>query len=196
MTKEPVAFLDAEDNSWALQVHVSNIKRARDTLGYMLTDLVQPDSDLFKEIATKGNPIPLVDILWLLCEEQAKRRDISEDQFAQLLGDGTLERAMPALLEAIVNFSRPSGSKTIMDLYRKTDEINTKNADLLQQAIDLGVIEKQYYANNPELLELARLVEEAKNGSPSTSGKKSSDSAESLESTPANATSPLKISSG
>jgi len=49
----------------------------------------------------------LVAVLWMLCQSQARDRDIDEEAFARLLNGDVLAAALTAIEEAVLGFTRP-----------------------------------------------------------------------------------------
>ena len=69
-------FTDTKGRSWEIELNVRQMKRVRDVLGIDLVNVIQTNKD--GSVATDtldrvaNDPILLVDILWVLCEVQAK----------------------------------------------------------------------------------------------------------------------------
>jgi len=116
------SFKDTNGTEWAVAVNVATVKRVRQAIKI---DLLDP-----KISATlAGDPIALVDTLFVLCEDQAKERGVSDEQFGAAMAGDTIAHAVDALLEEIVDFSRPRerarGKKALKKMREWNDRVQT-----------------------------------------------------------------------
>ncbi len=87
-------FSDKRKRDWTINVNAANIRNVREALG---VDLGERAS--FKRLAR--DPSLLCNVLYVLCEDQAKGRGISEVDFGRLLAvSNVIDRATKALLKA------------------------------------------------------------------------------------------------
>jgi len=132
-------FSDNAGRTWELVVDPFDVKRIEARLKYNLLDVRLQDEQL---AAWLQNPVRIVDTLWLLCEEQAREREVSEENFGRALR-GQLFDASRALLEELTDFfplqsqreeltARLALQLTGMELERKTQ---TWVAEKLREAI-------------------------------------------------------------
>lgn len=98
-------FRDNEGRQWAIKINVATIKRVRDKLKINLLELMLPNNTLEVRLA---DPCLLVDILYLLCKEQAEAIGISDTDFGIAQTMDGIEQAWIGVLEGLVLFS-PSG---------------------------------------------------------------------------------------
>ena len=102
------AFTDAKGRSWEIELNIRQMKRVRDILGVDLVNVIQTRSD--GSIATDtidrvaNDPILLCDILWVLCEQQAKLAGVTDDDFGSSLAGDSIETATRAFLDELVDF--------------------------------------------------------------------------------------------
>ena len=90
-----VKFTDKRKRDWIINVDAANIQNVREALG---VDLGNRNS--FKRLAR--DPSLLCNVLFVLCEEQAKERGVSDVQFGRLLATGNvIAHATKALIEAV-----------------------------------------------------------------------------------------------
>ena len=93
-------FIDKEKDVWVIALDLRTMRRVRDVLD---VDLLKLDQALIEKLT--GDIYTLVDVLWLVCEEQADKRHVDDQKFGELLSDGdVIEAASTALLEGIVDF--------------------------------------------------------------------------------------------
>lgn len=134
-------FKDLEEREWTLNVTVRTLKEVKkrvkdgngkpvdlmDLLFGNLAFTLVSDTALFSEI------------LWVLCENQAKSQGISHDTFDAQLYDETLENAWGALEEALLDFFPPKEKVPFQNILRQVREIQTagweaQNREMATQA--------------------------------------------------------------
>jgi len=121
-------FVDADGRPWSVRETVGAIKDVRDEIDVDLADIRGETLDRIAE-----DPVLLVDVLWLLCQEQAKGKEVSAKQFGESLVGDAIDAAAAALVEAICDFF-PSRRRTLLrKVTEKTAEVREK-ADRLAMA--------------------------------------------------------------
>lgn len=109
-------FTDTKERVWDVELNVRPMRRVRDVLGIDLVNVIQAGkdgavaSDTLDRVANA--PILLVDILWVLCEGQAKAAPLLGLPLAAdslRLGD-TARPIFPRVL-ASCRWSRPVGKR-------------------------------------------------------------------------------------
>lgn len=118
-------FTDNKDREWELLVNVPTIRDVRKTCKVNLGD---PTGRAIDAIAK--DPELLVDVLFVLCESQAKERDVSADDFGRALFGDEIDAATEALIEAHVNFSRGRTRLLLRKTMEKTKEARTLGMDV------------------------------------------------------------------
>lgn len=107
-------FLDAENRSWEPEVNVVTIGRVRSALKINLLELLLPESTLGERLT---DPCLLVDILYLLCRDQAEKMGIDDVAFGRAMTPDGIEDAWSSVLEGVVLFSprglRPAHQKVL-----------------------------------------------------------------------------------
>lgn len=94
------SFDDSDGRSWTLRIDVNTIRRVRDALDVDLPDLA--GGPLLDRVA--GDPVLLVDILYVLCRGQAEERSVEAEAFGAAMVGDAIDRATSALLEALADF--------------------------------------------------------------------------------------------
>ena len=115
-------FFDEENREWKLRLTFKKAKeihercerpdstqRARKTYDFFnITDKEQVEYLSYNDPLTGRFNLEtaerLVNILYVLCEEQCKEREMSAEQFGEMLGDGLFGKAWAAFQEELVNF--------------------------------------------------------------------------------------------
>ena len=118
-------FKDAKGNEWAIKLNGPVIKDIQDTFKFKLTSL---DADPINQLA--NDPVMLVDVLFLLCETQAKERQLDSRAFGEILEPG-LDGPIAALTEALINFF-PSGKRSaIRSALLASQKVQDKAAEIM-----------------------------------------------------------------
>lgn len=101
-------FKDNQGRSWNFALNVWEMKRIRAALGVDLVNAValgkdgNVQADLVDRIA--NDPCLLVDILWVVCEGQAKEDGVTDVDFGSSLAGDAVEEATRAFLDELVDF--------------------------------------------------------------------------------------------
>lgn len=104
-------FKDSTGRDWVLAIDAWTVKQVRIRTGVELGKLL--DDNMRPLVELVSNCERLVDVLWVLCEEQAARVGVNEVQFARGLGGDGLEQAVRAFEEAFALFC-PSRQREIL----------------------------------------------------------------------------------
>lgn len=107
-------FTDAANRSWTPEINVVTIGRVRSELKINLLELLLPENTLAERLT---DPCLLVDILYLLCQEQVEKAELSDSDFGKAMTPDGIEDGWAAVLEGIVLFSprglRPAHQKVL-----------------------------------------------------------------------------------
>ena len=140
-------FTDTKERVWDVELNVRQMKRVRDALGIDLVNVIQAGKD--GAVATDtldsvaNDPILLVDILWVLCETQAKASGVTDDDFGSALAGDSISDATRAFLDELVDFfpgARRLFLRKAVDLARKYE---TENAEILEKALNSPEFEER-----------------------------------------------------
>lgn len=99
-------FTDREGRDWVLRIDVWGIKQVRERTGFDISGLPQRAEAL-------TDPVLFSQVLWILCEDQAKAKGIDEKAFLQGLDGDSLDAADPAFEEAFLDFC-PSRLRSLL----------------------------------------------------------------------------------
>jgi len=155
-------FTDNEGRTWEISINVATIRRLRDALGVDLLKIVEPGNDLLERFST--DPVLLADCIFVLCREQARQRNISDEQFGQALAGDAIDAATSAFLEELVNFFPTSKRLLLTKILEKVRQATEKLTQAVSERIDQINVEKI----------VARSMQEV-SGSSSTSSQVSSE---------------------
>ena len=132
-------FTDNTGRVWEVELNIRQMKRVRDILGIDLVNVISANkdgsvsTDTLERVA--NDPILLVDILWVLCEGQAKAAGVTDDDFGSSLAGDSIADATRAFLDELVDFfpgARRLFLKKAVDLARKYE---TENLEVLEKAL-------------------------------------------------------------
>ena len=159
-------FRDTADREWSVEINVTTLKRVKDLTGVDLTALIRPNDPTFKNMST--DMFQLFDVLIALVKPQFEQRQITADAFGQSLDENSVEAAVNALLEGVIDFfqsdKRAILRRALLKVTTAADRGRRQNLETAAQRV--------------ESTEFDQIVERAMSGTSST------DSPESLESTP------------
>lgn len=127
-------FKDANGKSWQVVIDVSAMKRVRDLTGVNLYSLVDEQAKPLG--ALLGNPVQLVDVLYVLCKEQADAANVSDETFGRSFNGDVLEAATDAFLEELFGFFPKRQRETLAKMKAKASQLAILVNDEQQRSLD------------------------------------------------------------
>jgi len=125
-------FKDNKGREWNVLVGVNELRRVRQLVGVDLMQVVE--GHLAEELAK--DPVRLCDVLYALCQPQADAQHISDVEFGEGLAGDAIERAVSALLDALVDFF-PSRQGSLLRLAReKMQDVTNLALDMAKQNLE------------------------------------------------------------
>lgn len=177
------SFKDKTGRSWTIELDAPLIRRVRELFGLNLVDL---RADPFDRLA--NDPILQVDVLWILCQEEAKSRSMTDEDFGRALGPD-LESSALALQEAVVNFFQPAKRSFIRSLIEEHAKVRDESQEMMLAKIRDPNLQKRVAAKMTEKAEaeIQRMIESLESTDFANSENKSSvtSSTDEMESTQA-----------
>jgi hypothetical protein len=102
-------FKDSAGRYWSVRVDVGAVKRVRATLGVDLMQVAERknaeggrEPGVLERLAS--DPVLLVDVIYVLCRDQAEAHGVSDEEFGAAMAGDALDHAVKAMLGAIVDF--------------------------------------------------------------------------------------------
>jgi len=127
-------FTDGAEKSWDVVINVGQIRKVRDTLSLdiykLIDDRAQPLSDLLSD------PCRLVDVLYVLCREQAEKAGVSDEDFGRSFSGDSLEAAGEAFLAELVDFFPGRPRASLKKLLEKSKALKGLLMDRAEKEID------------------------------------------------------------
>jgi hypothetical protein len=132
------SFTDSKGRSWTIEANVSSLRRVQAATGIDLTRLADPQDGTLSRLT--GDLFALFDCLCALVQPQLTERNVSTEQFGEALDEESAERAVVALLEAVIDFFQ-DGKRTLLKraLHKVTaaaERVRTQSLDQALRAIE------------------------------------------------------------
>jgi hypothetical protein len=132
------SFKDSKGRAWTFSIHVSAVKRVRAVAGVDLYGLVD---DGFKGLAElTADPVRLVDVMWVLCEEEARKLGVSDEDFGAAMAGDALGNAAEAFVAELIDFfpnpRARAGLKQVVEKGRRVQELMADAAEAKLATID------------------------------------------------------------
>ena len=125
-----MSTFEAGGHTWKIAVNVPTIKDVRE----LDVDLADAGPDVIEQL--ERDPVLLVDVLWVLCRDQAKTLSVTDQQFGEALVGDPIGDATTALIEAIVDFSHGRRKSLLLKAMEKAEEVQQKGTDLALAKLD------------------------------------------------------------
>lgn len=135
---------------WRLSLNGWQLKKLKERIGF---DARDPDSIM----QAASDPVLLVDVLYLLCEDQAKEFSVSERQFGEALAGDVLEQAVDAYLKETVDFFPPRQRPALNKMLAKMTDFQNRATAMAEEKIDSPEMESLFQA---ELTKASRKIDQ------------------------------------
>ncbi len=150
-------FKDRESTEWKVDINIDTIKSVRDLLKVDLL-LIGEDPALHNQLST--NPVFLVDLLYVVCKEQAEEREVDDRAFGRRMKGDAIEDAADALISELVDFF-PKGKRTALQ-------------KAIEKATAVQTLAMERAVREIDAMDPAAMLDNAIRGSSSTSSPASS----------------------
>jgi hypothetical protein len=137
------AFKDTEGREWIVSVNVTSLKRVKGLLGVDLLSAFEPKSELLQRLITE--PILLVDVVYVVCKEQADTRGVTDEDFGRAMAGDPIEAAMEAVFEELASFS-PRTRQLYRKALAKLSAFQAKAIQLAETKLNDPKLESQLQA--------------------------------------------------
>lgn len=97
-------FTDAQGKTWTIEVNVATLQRVKGRTGIDLTKLIDANGDTFTKVV--DDVFVMFDVLTALVQPQLDTQGMTPEQFGEALDETSLEAAVHALIEAVIDFFR------------------------------------------------------------------------------------------
>lgn len=125
-------FKDNADRTWSLNISVFAVKRCRALLNVNIYGLVTDGFAGMDDLL--ADPCKLVDVLFVLCMDEAKTAGVSDEDFGRGLAGDALQRASDAFVDELIDFFPDPRARAGL---RKVMETSAKlKAHLLEKVME------------------------------------------------------------
>jgi len=134
-------FTDTAGRDWIVAVNVFSIKRVRVALEIDLTQVYDADgTDILTRLA--NDPVALVDVLYVLCRDQAVERDLSDEDFARAVAGDVIDQATGAFVEAMIHFFPHRQSRPLAAIWARVTRGDERVAEALLDRVEGGSLDR------------------------------------------------------
>jgi hypothetical protein len=134
-------FRDAKGRDWTVVVDTTTVKPVRESLQI---DLLDTSGRTLERLADE--PALLVDVLWVLCRDEAKERGVTDIQFGQALVGDSIDAATAALMEAVTDFFPSRKRDVLRRASAMAERVRQKGTDLALAKIENPELEAKLLA--------------------------------------------------
>lgn len=159
-------FTDTLGRQWNVDLTIGTARRLK---AAGVVDLLSDESGKLIE-SLIGDVGKLLDVIWTCVHDQAATLGVDQDAFWDAIDGDVIDQATEALLEALVNFTRPSRRPALRAVLSRMRAAETKMATRMTEWAETGRLDQQIDQAIEQAIEQAErsLGSDSKN-SPATS---------------------------
>lgn len=129
-------FKDRNGRDWVIDCNVITMRRVNDRLKVNLLESIS--TKLLQDLA--DDPGRLVDVLYVLCEEQCTAKSVTDEDFGYALVGEAIEKALDALVESLLDFFPPRRSALLRKIWEKVLAAETQQEAMLRTKLDGPIV--------------------------------------------------------
>jgi len=95
-------FADSAGRNWTIEINVATLQRVKGVTGIDLTKLIDAQGETFTKVVE--DVFVMFDVLTALVQPQLDAQGMTTEQFGESLDETSLEGAVHALIEAVIDF--------------------------------------------------------------------------------------------
>ena len=112
-------FTDREDREWKLAFDGPKFEAIQEAMDI---NIGSEDGSGMLQVCENG--VNIVRVCWIMCEEQAEKKEVTSKQFGEAMASGeVIEGAEKALRAALLGFTRPSRRSAITAVWESQDRL-------------------------------------------------------------------------
>ena len=134
------SFKDKNGKSWDIELNIGTARKIKSRCDIDIENVVtfnkqnQPqDVSILERLS--GDAILLFNVIFAICEDQVTTAGMTEESFAELFNGDAIEAATEALLDEIINFSRPAKRKVLIQLRQISKNYSEKAGKELEKIL-------------------------------------------------------------
>ena len=132
-------FTDCVGRTWTVTINVGTIKRVKTMIGINLLEAIT--DDLAEKL--KNDVCLLVDVLYVICKNEADAKNITDEQFGEAMAGDALENATNAFLDELIDFFPAEKKMILRKAINKVNQAEKKALEMGNKYIENMEIEKQ-----------------------------------------------------
>ena len=132
-------FTDCVGRTWTVTINVGTIKRVKTMLGINLLEAIT--DDLAEKL--KNDVCLLVDVLYVICKNEADAKNITDENFGEAMAGDALENATNAFLDELIDFFPAEKKMILRKAINKVNQAEKKALEMGNKYIENMEIEKQ-----------------------------------------------------
>lgn len=132
-------FTDCMGRTWTVTINVGTIKRVKTMLGINLLEAIT--DDLAEKL--KNDVCMLVDVLYVICKNEADTKNITDENFGEAMAGDALENATNAFLDELIDFFPAEKKMILRKAINKVNQAEKKALEMGNKYIENMEIEKQ-----------------------------------------------------
>lgn len=125
-------FVDTAGRVWVVEINVATIKRVRRLTEVNLLEVVE--GELIERLSR--DPVLLCDVLYAVCQPQALRDGVSDEQFGSGLAGDCLGEATAALLSGLVAFFPEPRRRLLAKAAEKYQAVEARSLAMVETKIE------------------------------------------------------------
>ena len=129
-------FKDNAGRTWTISVNVAAIKRVISLVGVNLLDAA--GGKLIQSMIS--DPVKLVDVLYALCQPEAVRLGVTDEQFGEAMAGDAIDLATTAMLEDLADFFPQARDR---DRAKRVLRLINQMTNKAQDALDLKLTQTE-----------------------------------------------------
>lgn len=132
-------FTDCMGRTWTVTINVGTIKRVKTMLGINLLEAIT--DDLAEKL--KNDVCMLVDVLYVICKNEADAKNITDENFGEAMAGDALENATNAFLDELIDFFPAEKKMILRKAINKLNQAEKKALEMGNKYIEDMQIDKQ-----------------------------------------------------
>ena len=150
------SFVDNKGRQWTVTINVSTIKRVRALCNVDLYSLVEAtpegkaDFSLLERLSQ--DPVLLVDVLFVICKQDADLRGVSDEEFGESMTGDTIEKAAEVFLDELVDFFPEVRRKVLNKILIASRKFEAAAKDRLEKILESKKFEEDLNSNLEKLI--------------------------------------------
>lgn len=142
------SFVDKNGKSWDIDLNIGAAIKIKSRCGIDLENIITVDKkNQPQDVSTlerlAEDSILLFEVIFAVCENQVRAAGMNEESFAELFNGDAIEAATNALVEEIINFSRPAKRKVLTRLWTIGKNFSEKAGRQMDAKLNSPEFEKE-----------------------------------------------------